>query len=109
MHRYSELSRGAERSSPRQFFPDCTIAMCGYDFREGQGPYRRFIVCHVGDLSIQNETPKMALGDKGLERRFRRQIPHTETKPYLRNAAVPRHFERHHMLADGDRTGWLRW
>jgi hypothetical protein len=21
----------------RQFFPDCTIAMCGYDFREGQG------------------------------------------------------------------------
>jgi transposase InsO family protein len=26
-----------ERSSPRQFFPDCTIAMCGYDFREGQG------------------------------------------------------------------------
>ena len=26
------------RSSPRQFFPDCTIAMCGYDFREGQGP-----------------------------------------------------------------------
>src|SRR5207247_2878002 len=29
-------SRGAERSSPRQFFPDCTIAMCGYDFREGQ-------------------------------------------------------------------------
>jgi hypothetical protein len=26
------------RSSPRQFFPGCTIAMCGYDFREGQGP-----------------------------------------------------------------------
>jgi hypothetical protein len=22
--------------APRQFFPDCTIAMCGYDFREGQ-------------------------------------------------------------------------
>src|SRR5438034_461073 len=38
MRRYDELSRGAERSSPRQFFPDCTIAMCGYDFREGQGP-----------------------------------------------------------------------
>ena len=29
-------SRGAERSSPRQFFPDCTVAMCGYDFRERQ-------------------------------------------------------------------------
>src|SRR5437016_5920547 len=28
-------SRGAERSSPCQFFPDCTIAMRGYDFREG--------------------------------------------------------------------------
>src|SRR5262249_4399029 len=36
MRRYSELSRGAERSSPRQFFPDCTIAMRGYNFREGQ-------------------------------------------------------------------------
>src|SRR6266699_1881884 len=35
MRRYGELSRGAERSSARQFFPDCTIAMCGYDFREG--------------------------------------------------------------------------
>jgi hypothetical protein len=35
MRRYGELSRGAERSSPRQFFPDCTIAMCGYDFRGG--------------------------------------------------------------------------
>jgi hypothetical protein len=35
MRRYGELSRGAERSSPRQFSPDCTIAMCGYDFREG--------------------------------------------------------------------------
>ena len=37
MRRYGELSRGAERSSPRQFSPDCTIAMRGYDFREGQG------------------------------------------------------------------------
>ena len=35
MRRYGELSRGAERSSPRQFFSDCTIAMCGYHFREG--------------------------------------------------------------------------
>src|SRR5258708_39443748 len=39
MRRYGELSRGAERSSPRQFFPDCTIAMCGYDFREEQVSY----------------------------------------------------------------------
>jgi hypothetical protein len=29
------------------------------------------------------------------ERRFPRQIPHTETKPHRRNAAVPRRFERH--------------
>ena len=36
LRRYGELSRGAERSSPRQFFPDYIIAMCGYDFREGQ-------------------------------------------------------------------------
>ena len=38
MRRYGELSRGAERSSPCQFFLDCTIAMRGYDFREGQAP-----------------------------------------------------------------------
>ena len=25
-----------EKDAPRQFFPDCIIAMCGYDFREGQ-------------------------------------------------------------------------
>ena len=37
MRRYGELSRGRERSSPRRFFPDCTIAMPGHDFREGQG------------------------------------------------------------------------
>src|SRR5215475_13322990 len=36
MRRYGELSSGVERSSPRQFFPDYTIAMRGYDFREGQ-------------------------------------------------------------------------
>jgi len=35
MRRYGELSSGVERSSPRQFFPDYTIAMRGYDFREG--------------------------------------------------------------------------
>jgi hypothetical protein len=34
-----ELSRGAERSSPRQLFPDCTIAIRGYDFREGPGKF----------------------------------------------------------------------
>jgi transposase InsO family protein len=28
--------QGAERSSAHQFFPDCTIAMRGYDFRERQ-------------------------------------------------------------------------
>jgi murein L,D-transpeptidase YafK len=28
-------SRGAERSSLLQFFPDCTIATRGYNFREG--------------------------------------------------------------------------
>src|SRR5262249_22859804 len=41
MRRYGELSSGVERSSPRQFFPDYTIAMRGYDFREGQYPYHR--------------------------------------------------------------------
>src|SRR5438876_12045637 len=36
MRRYNELSRDAERSSAHQFFPDYTIAMRGYDFRERQ-------------------------------------------------------------------------
>jgi hypothetical protein len=40
--------------------------------------------------SIKNETPKKALGDRKQEWRFHCQIPHTETKPSLRNAAVPR-------------------
>src|SRR5260221_3899910 len=40
MRRYGELSRGVERSSPRQFFPGCTIAMCGYNFREGQEDFQ---------------------------------------------------------------------
>ena len=34
-------------------------------------------------------------------------FPQTETKPYLRNAAVPRGLSGIHMLARGDRTGWL--
>src|SRR6266480_7830253 len=50
MRRYGERSRGAERSSPRQFFPDCTIAMCGYDFREGQ----EFPFC----LSLRLDAPR---------------------------------------------------
>src|SRR5262249_53317141 len=41
----------------------------------------------------KNQTPKMALGDTGPELRFCRQIPHAETKPYPRNAALPRRFE----------------
>jgi hypothetical protein len=44
MRRYGELSKGAERSSPRQFFADYTIAMRGYDFREGQGITDLFLV-----------------------------------------------------------------
>jgi hypothetical protein len=44
----------------------------------------------------------MALGDREAERRFRRHFPHTETKPYLRNAAAPRRFERSALV------GWWR-
>jgi hypothetical protein len=42
----------------------------------------------------ENETPKSALGDRKPKRRFRRQFSHTETSPYVRNAATWRHFER---------------
>src|SRR5262249_44729937 len=41
----------------------------------------------------QNETPNMALGDRAPECRFHR-LPHTGTKPYRRNAPIPRAFER---------------
>ena len=45
--------------------------------------------------SIKNETPKNGLRRRAWEPRFPRQIPHTETKPHPRNAAVLRRFERH--------------
>ena len=37
----------------------------------------------------------MAPGDKSRNHTSVAQIPHTETKPYLQNVAVPRGFERH--------------
>ena len=50
------------------------------------------------DAHIKNEAPKKARGDRRQEWRIHCQIPHTETKPYLRNAAVPRRFERHSLI-----------
>ena len=47
---------------------------------------------------LKNETPKKALGDRRQEWRFHCQVPHTETKPHLRNAAVPRRFKRHSFI-----------
>src|SRR5262249_25959792 len=38
---------------------------------------------------------------------LRRHFPRMETKPYLRNAAVPRGLSGIYMLARGDRTCWL--
>jgi hypothetical protein len=48
----------------------------------------------------------MAPEDKSRNNTPVAQVPHTETKLFLRNAAVPGSFERH-MLAGGDPTGWL--
>jgi hypothetical protein len=45
---------------PRRFFPDCTIAMRGYDFREGQG--RRFIAF----LLTQSKKPGRETGLFGV-------------------------------------------
>ena len=42
--------------------------------------------------SQENETPKSGLRDQGPDWRIRSRIRDTETKPYLRNAAVPRPF-----------------
>jgi len=49
---------------------------------------------------------KMALGDKAPEWRFTGPILHTETKPYPRNAAVPRGFERG-LHVSLNRPDWL--
>src|SRR6266852_5150365 len=55
----AELSRGAERSSPRQYFPDCTIAMRGYDFREGE-------VVGFGEVALAQKRPhKEGAADRG--------------------------------------------
>ncbi|HEY2456527.1 MAG TPA: hypothetical protein VGI13_04440, partial [Candidatus Acidoferrum sp.] len=35
--RYDEPSNDPGPLSPHQFYPDCTIATRGYDFREGHG------------------------------------------------------------------------
>ena len=48
----------------------------------------------------------MALGDKAPEWRFTGPILHTETKPYPRNAAVPRGFERG-LHVSLNRPDWL--
>jgi hypothetical protein len=45
--------------------------------------------------SIKNETPKMTLGDMGAGMALPSPNPATETKPYLRNAAVSRGFARY--------------
>ena len=46
---------------------------------------------------IKNETPKTARGDREPEWAFLAQIPHTETKPEPRNAALPRQLSDIHM------------
>ena len=63
----------------------------GYSFR-GSGRSKRRIGAGLRVVqrpSSKNETPKPARGDKEPEWAFLAEIPHTETKPYLRNAAVP--------------------
>jgi hypothetical protein len=48
----------------------------------------------------------MAPGDKSRNHTSVAQIPHTETKPYLQNVAVPRGFERHSHVSWW-RPDWL--
>src|SRR5262245_12178332 len=58
------------------------------------------------DITPKTRRQKMALGDKPPEWHFRRHFPHAETKPYLRNAAVPRYFERSQHIGRW-RPDWL--
>jgi len=46
--------------------------------------------CALQETRHQN----VVLGDSGPKSRFGRRFPHTETSPYVRNAAISRHFER---------------
>jgi hypothetical protein len=64
---YGELSRGAERSSPRQFFPDCTIAMCGYDFREGQVVLDAAVII-LSSLLARGRAARLLVGRLGSNR-----------------------------------------
>jgi len=61
----------------------------------------------IVDHPIKTRHQKVALGDRTPQQRFHRQIPHTETKPYPRNAAVPRRsdnqtFNDHYLEVDYD-------
>jgi len=63
----------------------------------------------AGDLRGQRKNPVRCFREEVIrlqECRFHRQIPHAETKPYPRNAAVARGFERR-SLPYRDRTAWL--
>src|SRR5262249_41627230 len=58
-------------------------------------------------LDQKRAAKKMALETGARSGPLRRHFPRMETKPYLRNAAVPRGLSGIHMLARGDRTCWL--
>jgi hypothetical protein len=57
--------------------------------------------------SSKNERRKTGLGDQGPHWRFCSPIRDTETRRYLRNAAVPRGFEGPPPVGRRRRTGWL--
>jgi hypothetical protein len=61
-----------------------------------------------GGARSENETSKSALGDRKPKRRFRRQFPHTETRPYLQNAAGARGFERSFNVRRRTSAFWNR-
>ena len=61
----------------------------------GPGGLRGRMSCGRSRCALQETRHQnVVLGDSGPKSRFGRWFPHTETSPYVRNAAISRHFER---------------
>ena len=61
----------------------------------GPGGLRGRMSCGRSRCALQETRHQnVVLGDSGPKSRFGRRFPHTETSPYVRNAAISRHFER---------------
>ena len=75
----------------------------------GPGGLRGRMSCGRSRCALQETRHQnVVLGDSGPKSRFGRRFPHTETSPYVRNAAISRHFERDPIPYALERGGRIR-